>query len=185
VRAALERLRREGYIVEQPGKRRARIIIAPLTTDDARELYELIGHLESLAGARVAGQAAAARAALATELAGINAELSVVTSAPDPDPRGVFGIDKRFHGAVVAAAGGRRLATLHASVGPQVDRYWRLYATSILSQGGRSIAEHDEIVASIRKGDANAIQRALTRNWTGGFERIRSLIEIFGERGSW
>jgi hypothetical protein len=43
----------------------------------------------------------------------------------------------------------------------------------------------DEIVAAIRKGDIRAVQRALDQNWTGGFERIRGLIEIFGERGSW
>jgi hypothetical protein len=29
------------------------------------------------------------------------------------------------------------------------------------------------------------VRRALDQNWAGGFERMRGLIEIFGERGSW
>jgi biotin operon repressor len=39
IRGALHWLRREGYVVEQTGSRKARIMVAPLTQDDARELY--------------------------------------------------------------------------------------------------------------------------------------------------
>jgi DNA-binding GntR family transcriptional regulator len=46
-------------------------------------------------------------------------------------------------------------------------------------------SEHDEIVAAIRKHDIPDVRRTLDQNWAGGFERIRGLIEIFGERGSW
>ena len=67
----------------------------------------------------------------------------------------------------------------------KVDRYWRLYASSIINELHRSVSEHDEIVAAIRKGDIQDVRRALDQNWAGGFERIRGLIEIFGERGSW
>ena len=81
--------------------------------------------------------------------------------------------------------GGRRLIALHNSVRPQVDRYWRLYASSIINELHRSVAEHDEIVAAIRNGDIHDVRRALDQNWVGGFERIRGVIEIFGERGSW
>jgi DNA-binding GntR family transcriptional regulator len=184
IRGALDWLRREGYIVEQTGKRRARVIVAPLTQDDARELYRIVGHLEALAGSHVAALPAQARTRLADTLGAINRELSGV-GRRRVDPRRVFDIDKRFHMAIIEAGAGRRLAALHASVRPQVDRYWRLYATSILNELGQSVAEHDEIVESVRKGDQSAVQRALNQNWDGGFERIRGLIEMFGERGSW
>jgi len=184
IRGALDWLRREGYIVEQAGKRRARIIVAPLTQDDARELYRIVGHLEALAGHHVAALPSRQRTQLADTLAAINRELSGV-GRKRVDPRRVFDIDKRFHTAIIDAGAGRRLAALHASVRPQVDRYWRLYATSIINELGQSVAEHDDIVDSVRRGDATAVQHALNQNWHGGFERIRGLIEIFGERGSW
>ena len=47
------------------------------------------------------------------------------------------------------------------------------------------MAEHAEIVRAVRKGDSEAIQTALHRNWVGGLQRIEGLIELFGERGSW
>jgi DNA-binding GntR family transcriptional regulator len=185
IRGALDWLRREGYIVEQTGKRRARVIVAPLTQDDARELYSIVGHLEVLAGNQLAGLPVRVRGKLADTLTRINAELSAVACGGRADLRRVFDIDKRFHMAIIDAGAGRRLAALHASVRPQVDRYWRLYASSIVNELGQSVAEHDEIVESVRKGDQSAVQRALSQNWNGGFERIRGLIEMFGERGSW
>jgi hypothetical protein len=36
-----------------------------------------------------------------------------------------------------------------------------------------------------REGDEAGVDRGLARNWSGGFERLSRLIEIFGERGSW
>jgi DNA-binding GntR family transcriptional regulator len=185
IRGALHWLRREGYVVEHAGKRNSRVIVAPLTCEDARELYQIVGHLERLAGAQVVALPAAARTVIANELADINAQLNAIAGQRQVDPRPVFDLDKAFHARIVAAGAGKRLAALHNSVRPQMDRYWRLYASSIINELHRSVAEHDEIVAAIRKGDIRAVERALDQNWTGGFERIRGLIEIFGERGSW
>jgi DNA-binding GntR family transcriptional regulator len=185
IRGALHWLRREGYVVEQTGSRKARIIVAPLTQNDARELYRIVGHLEMLAGAQAVALPQRARTRLADELAAVNAQLREIASTRPVDPRRVFDIDKEFHSKIIAAGGGTRLAALHNSVRPQVDRYWRLYASSIINELHDSVGEHNEIVVAIRRGEAAAVQSALDRNWTGGFERISGLIEMFGERGSW
>ncbi len=185
IRGALHWLQREGYVVEHTGKRNTRTLVAPLTRDDAQELYRIVGHLEGLAGAHVVALPSRTRAKVAAELAGINQQLHAIASARPVDPRRVFDVDKAFHASIVKAAGGRRLTALHNSVRPQVDRYWRLYASSIINELHRSVTEHDEIVAAIRKGDVHDVRRALDQNWAGGFERTRGLIEIFGERGSW
>src|SRR6186713_59440 len=50
IRGALQWLHREGYVVEHKGNRKARIVVAPLTREDARELYMIVGDLEALAG---------------------------------------------------------------------------------------------------------------------------------------
>ena len=185
IRGALHWLRREGYVVEQTGSRKARIMVAPLTQDDARELYGIVGHLEVLAGTLAVALPYRNRTKLADHLAALNAQLNEIARERPVDPRRVFDIDKEFHSKIVEAGGGKRLAALHNSVRPQVDRYWRLYASSIINELHVSVAEHNEIVAAIRLGDGAAVQSALARNWTAGYERISGLIEIFGERGSW
>jgi DNA-binding GntR family transcriptional regulator len=97
----------------------------------------------------------------------------------------VFDIDKAFHAAIVAAAGGSRLVALHQSITPQVERYWRLYATSIINELHLSVAEHTAIIQATRGGDVDAIAAAIRQNWDGGLERLSRLIDVFGERGSW
>ena len=185
VRAALQRLHQEGYVVTHQGARRGRVLIAPLTRDDAQELYAIVGHLECFASARVAALPEPKRARLADRLAAFNEELRAIASQQPADPRRVFDIDTAFHATIVSAAGVSRLAALHQGVTPQVERYWRLYASSIINDLHLSVAEHDDIVRGIRMGDAAAIDAALRRNWAGGFDRISRLIDVFGERGNW
>ena len=185
IRSALQWLHRDGYVVEYKGNRNARIVVAPLTRDDARELYTIVGHLEMLAGTTIVSLPAAERARLADALAATNEELNTIASQRPVDPRRVFELDKAFHARIIESGAGHRLAALHNSVRPQVERYWRLYASSIISELHVSVSEHNDIVRAIRKGDAARLQQALDRNWSGGFERISRLIEIFGERGSW
>ena len=159
IRGALQWLHREGYVVEHKGTRKARIIVAPLTRDDARELYLIVGHLESLAGTLVVALPAAARAALAGELTSLNDQLNEIASQRPVDPRRVFDLDETFHTRIIEASGGRRLATLYKSVRPQVERYWRLYASSIINELHVSVAEHNDIIKSIRKGDSRGDPR--------------------------
>jgi DNA-binding GntR family transcriptional regulator len=185
IRSALQWLHREGYVVEHKGNRKARIVVAPLTREDARELYLIVDHLEVLAGETVVTFTQTERTKLADALAALNEQLNVIARQRPVDPRRVFDIDKEFHTRIIDAGAGRRLAALYHSVRPQVERYWRLYASSIISELHVSVSEHNAIIKAIRNGDGAALRAALDRNWIGGFERISRLIEIFGERGNW
>ena len=74
---------------------------------------------------------------------------------------------------------------MHRAVEPQAERYWRLYANSIMHQLHVSVAEHQEIVAVLLKGEPDQLDRALCANWENGCTRLAALIDRFGERGSW
>src|SRR6266571_1385813 len=50
VRGAIHWLQREGYILEHRNAKKSRMIVAPLTKEDANELYLIIGRLEGIAG---------------------------------------------------------------------------------------------------------------------------------------
>src|SRR5215216_4594950 len=65
VRGALQRLQQEGYVVDSPTLQQTRPTVAPLTSDDARELFMLVGALEGLAAFRLASGPPTERSAVA------------------------------------------------------------------------------------------------------------------------
>ena len=78
-----------------------------------------------------------------------------------------------------------RLKTLHGGIEPQTERYWRLYASSIIKDLHISVEEHKEIIRGVEAADADAVDTGLKQNWLKGAERLGHVIDIFGERGSW
>jgi DNA-binding GntR family transcriptional regulator len=85
----------------------------------------------------------------------------------------------------VSAGAGPRLSTLHQAIEPQEERYWRLYASSIINDLTLSTEEHDAIITALTAGDADQLEAALKLNWENGCKRLAHVIEVFGERGSW
>jgi DNA-binding GntR family transcriptional regulator len=191
IRGALHLLQNEGYAVEHRSGTKTRVLIAPLTMDDAHELYEIVARVESLTAKRLADMPAGDVSALADRLESINAaihDLAAGQPATGQDAsraRRVFDLDTSFHKTFVEAAAGPRLLALHRSVKPQIERYWRLYASTIMNGLHVTAREHGDIITAIQQGDAEAIERAVEANWTGGYQRIVPLIELLGERGSW
>ncbi|SRR2546422_219790 len=186
VRAALHRLQQEGYILVNSGRgSKAKLSVTPLTNEDARELYSIVGHLEGLAACATASLEPQARAPLIQRLKGLNDRLRELATAGRGDPNVIFDLDISFHQAIVDAGAGPRLRALHAAVKPQTERYWRLYASSIVDQLGISVGEHVVIIESIANGNSDAAERALQMNWRNGAERLAHVINTLGERGSW
>src|ERR1700761_4285807 len=53
-RAALQWLQQEGYVREHRTANKSRMVVSPLTKEDAAELYAIIGRVEGLAGRNTA-----------------------------------------------------------------------------------------------------------------------------------
>ncbi len=186
VRAALHRLQQEGYIRINSGSgSKAKLAVAPLTQEDSKELYSIVGHLEGLAARATVQLDTPARASLLTRLNELNSRLRELATAGRGDPNVIFELDMSFHQAIVDAGAGPRLRGLHAAIKPQTERYWRLYASSILDQLGVSVGEHVVIIESIAAGNSEAAERAVQANWQNGAERLSKVIASLGERGSW
>ena len=185
VRGALYLLQREGYIIESRNGRKARMIVAPLTKEDANELYPIIGRLEGLSGRRAAALPQRARDELAVKLQAVNKKLDQIARDRGFHEPDIFDLDHEFHRLLLAAGAGARLATLHRAIEPQTERYWRLYASSIIAELHVSVTEHEEIIAALVEGNADRLERALLRNWENGCTRLARVIEMFGERGRW
>lgn len=185
VRGAFHQLQREGYVLEHRNGSKSRMAVAPLTLADAGELYAIIGRIEGLAGRRAAALPAAKRERLAAQLERVNGRLSDIARMQQLAGASIFDLDREFHHLIVSAGAGPRLKRLHEAIEPQTERYWRLYASSILGNLHLSVAEHEEIIAALRLGDDGRLDAALETNWSNGLRRLAGVMEIFGERGNW
>jgi DNA-binding GntR family transcriptional regulator len=183
IRAALNKLQQEGYVREHRMANKSRMIVAPLTKEDAAELYSVIGRLEGLAGRSTAALPKAERMKIVQQLKALNHQLADIKS--DHTRQGsIFEIDRDFHRLVVSCSG-PRLSAWHHAIEPQAERYWRLYASSIISDLQLSIAEHNDIIRALADGDPDRVERSLQINWDNGCKRLARVIDVFGERGSW
>lgn len=185
VRSALHRLQGEGYVVARRGGRRTLLTVAPLTREDGRELFWIVGELEALAASWVARGDGGPRDQVAQALRRTNQELLAACEADAPDPARLFELHTRFHQTYVDACGGPRVQAMHAVVKPQAERYRRLYSTALGGHIHASLAEHEAIVRAMAGGDPQAAELAVKANWRNAAERLARVIERVGERGSW
>jgi DNA-binding GntR family transcriptional regulator len=185
VRAALQRLQQEGYVmIASPGQQ-SRMSVTPLTQDDARELFGMVSAVEGLAANLAARRPAEERQVVAEELRALNGELLQAASSAHRDVNLVFELDQRFHRRLVEAGAGPRLLALHDSFKPQSERYGRIYSSALINEIATSVDEHDDVIAGLAAGDGEAAEQALRRNWWNASERLAQVIGTVGERGSW
>lgn len=186
VRIALLRLQQEHYVISDVrGGRHSRWYVAPLTAEDAYELWWMVGALEGVAARWAAGMEDTVRRSLVADLRATNEELRVLSQSTRRNPNQVFDLDTKFHRSFVEASVGPRVLAFHNSVKPQIERYWRLYTSSILDELGVSIEEHEKIIDAIEHGNQDAAQRTVEFNWRHGGDRLVRTIETLGARGSW
>jgi len=185
VRAALQRLQQEGFVGASVSGQMLRAFVAPLTAEDMREVFLMVGALEASAARLAAGLPGLAREALAREMEGLALALRAAATARPPDLVRALDLHLAFHRAFVAAAAGPRLVAELEVLQPQAERYERVYAGAVVYAFEEAASEHDDIVAAIRAGDAEAAERAVARNWRGCADRYRQVVTILGERGNW
>ena len=185
VRSALQRLQQEGFIVAGGGGELNRPVVAPLTREDALEIFEMVGTLEGLAAARAARLPVAGRAEAVKRLEEANRELEALHAHTHPDQGHFFELDSVFHSECVTAGAGPRLKALHHAVKPHAERYARLYVSILQSEIPTSVAEHQRVIEGIRRGAPQAARDAVFENWRNAAGRLSRVIDSAGERGSW
>jgi DNA-binding GntR family transcriptional regulator len=185
IRAALDRLLREGYVASRGTGRRSRLIVAPLTREDAAELLQVMAMLEGLAGCMAATLPAEERGRLVGELRALNADMRRVGESAQPDGDRYFELDRAFHRRYGEAAGRPRIMAMLNAIRPQAERYIRVYTSTFTDGIRRSVVEHEAIIDAIEAGQGDAAERAVRRNFVRPGVDLDELIEKSGEWGSW
>jgi DNA-binding GntR family transcriptional regulator len=185
VRAALQRLQQEGYVVVTSPGQQSRMSVSPLTQEDAQELFGMVSAIEGMAALLAARKPASERNVHVAALRQINEDLLAVSTAAVRDVGRVFELDRMWHRRCVEAGAGPRLLALHDSFKPQSERYGRIYSSALIDVMPTSVEEHEEVVQGIEAGDGEGAEQAMRRNWWNASERLSRVIESLGEQGSW
>jgi DNA-binding GntR family transcriptional regulator len=185
VRGALQRLQQEGYIIDSPLLQQSRPMVAPLTREDANELFSIVAEIEGLAARFAAAAPAPDRDALVQELTSINDQFKRAADARQQNHNRLWELDERFHRRYVEAGAGPRLIALHNAVKPQAERYERLYVSLLSRDLTPSVTEHNAIIRAIRSGKPELAQAAVQTNWRNAAQRLGAVIQSVGERGRW
>ena len=185
VRGALQRLQQEGYIVASGSGQQSRLSVTPLTQEDARELFAIVGEIEGLGARWSAELPETQRLVVVEDLQRMNQELATVAAENKPDHQRVFDLDQGFHRRYVEGAAGPRLLSMHDAIKPQSERYVRLYISALVDEIGTSVREHLVIIDAIAAGEGEAAQSAVRHNWRNAGSRLSRVIETLGERGTW
>ncbi len=184
VRAALQRLRQEGFVVASPVGEALRPIVAPLTADDLGEVFLMAGAFEAVAARTAAGLDTRRRDRLAAALERASGGLEGAGSAQTPDRRTAAERRAHFHRLVAGAGTGPRLRGELDVLNPQADRYLRAYDPAFLGLA-EALAEQRAIAAAVRAGDGNTAAQAVASHWRRASERLRPVIAAAGEQGTW
>jgi DNA-binding GntR family transcriptional regulator len=176
VRSALRTLLQDGYVVATGRGRQVRLRVAPISTTDLMEIFQLLGALEGTAAASAASRPAAERRALADALRRDTRALEDAFRRTPPDYDRRLVLHRRFHTRLTDATAGPRLRALLAAVRPLAERYEWIYGRVLPRGIGPAAREHDVIARAIQDGSADAARRAVEANWANAAGRLAPAI---------
>jgi len=166
VREALMQLEQEAFLVSDPGRG---FFVAPLTSQEVRDLFPLIGLLEGTALRWAGPPPAEAMAQLDT----INAELGSV----DKDPENALSLNGHWHRLLVAHCDNQRLRDLIEQLRRQAYRYEYNYFMPGVARIGTAVELHRAITDPLHHDDVEAACRAIDEHWVTDLDLMLPQVE--------
>jgi DNA-binding GntR family transcriptional regulator len=168
VREALIRLHAEGLVVSHPNRG---AVVAPLSTDEIRHLYEARSVLEGYAAGRAAARATPRSMKLLRRILGDMGRLLA-----EKRYREYVARNRDFHDTIHEACGNPRLIEILRGLWEHTQRYRNLCG-DLPEQVRRSYREHRAIVAALQAGRAGAVERIVHAHVLGSGEAVASHVE--------
>ncbi len=151
LREAFLQLESEGFVKVTP---RRGAVVAELSEKDAGEIYLIKSVLEGLAAGLAASRA---QQPVIDKLAALNDQMRAHVSAKKKDMRMLLDLNSRFHSLLNGICGNEKLYQLIDILRKQSLRYNFIYVTG-LSNLERSVHDHDDIIAALKRQDAQAAE---------------------------
>jgi len=182
-REAMQRLVRDGLLVPANGDGggRTRLVVAPMDAATLVELYRLAGALEGLAARAAAALPPARRAALAGHIGAAERAFRRAAARRPPDYDRLFQRHDAVHRTLMDACAGPELRAALEAIRPRLDRFEWYYAPLVGPDLRVTYREHGAIIKAVRRGTADAIERAVRANWFNGAARLARALPASGE----
>lgn len=153
VREALRFLEVEGFVVLEPYRGAS---VAPLTSADATDLFDVRIALETLAARRASERIDDAGARRLTDLLA-RGQAAVASERLDLLPD----LNTALHLEVVRSSGNAHLVALMGQIS---DKLERVYASGLLVRARASWQEHEGVVAAVLSGDPDLAEQTMRRH---------------------
>lgn len=176
VHEAIIRLQEEGLVRVLP---RRGVVVCAISPEDMREIYEVVIALETASAELIAEKPPAERAAIADELATMNATMEA--SLARDDLLAWADADGRFHQLLVERSGNSRLARMFASIMDQSHRA-RMLTIRLRPKPTLSDQEHHAIIEALREGDPRLARESARAHRTRARDQILPLLTQLGMR---
>lgn len=168
LREAIKTLASEGLVALQPNRGAT---VTLLTLETVREIFQVIGALEALAGDL------ACRHITDAQLAEIRAlHFEMLASHARGDLAQYFRANQAIHAAIVAASGNATLAATYRNLNANVRRA-RYMANLSRERWDKAVAEHDEMLAALAARDGVRLQRLLAEHLGAKMLAVLAAIE--------
>jgi DNA-binding GntR family transcriptional regulator len=152
IREALRELEHEGLLQRVPGRG---TVVAEISSQDVEDIYAVKSALEC-----AAVRAACTRIAVA-ELAGLESllqQMKALSAAGDLLP--YSRVSRQFHELLIRSSGNRWLEETYRTLDVRIQQL-RNYALATPSRPKLSVAEHEAILAAVRRRDGATAERLI------------------------
>lgn len=174
VHEAVIRLQEEGLLRVLP---RRGVLVAAISPDDMREIYEVIIALECVSAELIAAMPSERRTPIAEELAAVNTAME--TALADDKLVAWAEADGRFHQLLVERSGNRRLARMFHTIMDQSHRA-RMLTLRLRPKPAGSVRDHAAILRAIRKGDAETAREQTKAHRVRARDQLLPLLRQLG-----
>lgn len=176
VHQAIVRLEHEGWLRLQSKRG---VIISPVTSEEMRNIYEVLMGLEAVAVERLASRPAAKNDPIDIEIRAAAAAAEDALNAGDLT--GWAAGDDRFHSLLVEQSGNPYLASLARMVMEKAHRA-RLLTLHLRPPPISSNRDHHEILEALTARDPAATKAALEAHRRRGMETILPILDTLASR---
>jgi DNA-binding GntR family transcriptional regulator len=167
IREALSQVCHDGLMQRLPGRG---YMVAPITIEDIRDLFDLRLILEVTAAERAIQHPSPAQITALKEMSEVSYCLD------DPASHVLFlKTNRDFHLALAGATGNRRLVRTLEGLLIEMDRLFHL-GLRLRDSSDEMKQEHQEVVAALEAGDVEGIREAIVRQITTSRDRILEAI---------
>ena len=167
LREAIKTLASEGLVEILPAKG---AVVRKFTARDLADILDVIRSLEQLGGRIACAQASDATIAAIDQM---HQDMLALYAARDR--LDYFKLNQAIHSAMVAASGNAVLAEMHTTLQARIKRL-RFVGNEGPEKWAGAVAEHEEMMAALRKRDAEALAEAIGRHMDTTLLRVREAL---------